>query len=188
MNEEIKQWSEIYQQQESSMTHLTIELPRVRGRDRRRFTAEGLATLFVVGAAIYYLALGTITTVFTGIGLLLFVVASIGYTVLHVRGIEEAYFAAPKDYLSELEARNGREISRLEPTWYLYTAGFLFACVNLVALVVEWDAYVAAPGSMVGALIAGSVILGGVVYWRRRELRRLEAERTSISELSAEIG
>ena len=169
------------------MTTLTVELTRIRGRDRRRYAAESLALLLVVAAAFYYLSLGTITTVFAGIGLLLFAAASVGYAILRVGAIEGASFAAPKDYVSELEARNGREIRRLSPTWYLWAVGALCAVVDLVALVVEWDAYVAAPWVMPLAILAEAVILGGVVLWRRRELRRLEAERDATAELRAQI-
>ena len=76
------------------MTTLSVELTRVRGRDRRRYLADGLATLLVIGAAIYYLTLGTFTMVFAGVGLLLFVAASVGYFILRVGGIEGASFAA----------------------------------------------------------------------------------------------
>ena len=34
MDEEITNWTQLYQQQEISMTTLTVELTRVRGRDR----------------------------------------------------------------------------------------------------------------------------------------------------------
>ena len=95
MDEEITNWSQLYQQQEISMTTLSVELTRVRGRDRRRYLADGLATLLVIGAAIYYLTLGTFTMVFAGVGLLLFVAASVGYFILRVGGIEGASFAAP---------------------------------------------------------------------------------------------
>jgi len=187
MDEEMTNWSQLYQQQEISMTTLTIELARIRGRDRRRYTIEGLALLLVVGAAIYYLTLGTVTTVISGIGLLLFAAASVGYAVLRVGGIEGASFAAPKDYVSELEARNDREIRRVSPTWPLWAVGGLCATVDIVALIVEWDAYAAAPWVMPLAVLAEAVILGGVVLWRRRELRRLETERAAIVELRAQI-
>ena len=73
MNDDITTWKQLYHKQEVSMTTLTLELVRLRGRDRRRYVAEGLATLLVLGAGIYYLTLGTVPAVFAGIGLLLFV-------------------------------------------------------------------------------------------------------------------
>jgi len=187
MDEEITNWKQLYQQQDISITTLSVELTRVRGRDRRRYLADGLATLLVIGAAIYYLTLGTFTMVFAGVGLLLFVAASVGYFILRVGGIEGASFAAPPDYVSELEARNSREIRRLAPTWYLYAVGALCVAVDVVALMTSWEAYVAAPWSMVVGVLGQAAILGGVVLWRRRELLRLEAERAAISELCAQL-
>ena len=187
MDEEITNWRQLYQQQEVTMTKLTVELTRIRGRDRRRYATESLAMLLVVGVAIYYLTLGTFTAVFAGVGLLLFAAVSVGYAILRVGGIEEASFAAPMDYVAELEARNGREIRRLSPTWYLYAVGALCAGVDIVALIVEWDAYVAAPWVMPLAVLVEAMVLGGVVLWRRRELRRLGAERDAISKLRVQI-
>ena len=187
MNDDITTWKQLYQKQEVSMTTLTLELVRLRGRDRRRYLAEGLATLIVLGAGIYYLTLGTVTAVFAGIGLLLFVAASVAYGIRVAGGIEGASFAAPNDYVRELQERNDREIRRLEPTWYLWAAAGLCAAVDLVALMSAWDAYAGAPWTMASAVLIEALILAGVVLWRRRELERLHDERRAIADLKAQI-
>lgn len=187
MDEDITNWKQLYQQQEVSMTTLTMELIRLRRRDWRRHVSEGLATLVVVLAAIYYLSQGTVTAVFAGIGLLLFVAAAVGYAIRRVSSIERASFAAPKDYVCELEARNDREIGRLQPVWYLYGAGALAAAIDVVALTSEWELYLAAPWTLVFAVLVQALILTAVVLWRRRELSRLEIERAAIAELRSQI-
>jgi len=187
MDDEMTNWTQLYQEQELSMTPLAVELTRVRGRDRRRYIGESLALLIVVGAALYYLTLGTFTTVFAGVGLLLFAAASVVYAALRVGGIESASFAAPQDYASELEARNAREIKRLTPAWSLYAVGVICAATAIVALIMEWDAYISAPWAWLAAVLVQALILAGVALWRLRELGRLETERAAISELRAQI-
>lgn len=186
MDEEITNWKNLYQQQEISMNTLSIELTRVRGRDRRRYAIEGLATLLLVGVAVIYMAVGTFSFVFTGVGILLFVAISVGFA-MRLGRIQGASFAVPKDYISELEGRNDRETRRVAPTWYLWMAGALCVASNSVALSTAWDAYVARPWVMVVAVLGEAALLGAVALWRHREVRRLDAERVAIAELRAQF-
>ena len=64
---------------------------------------------------------------------------------------------------------------------------FPLAAIDVVALTSEWELYLAAPWTLVFAVLVQALILTAVVLWRRRELGRLEIERAAIAELRSQI-
>ena len=187
MDNEIDVWRQLYHQQEDTMTTLTIELNRLRNRDRRRYLLEGLATLLVVGMGIYFITVGTAVKVFGGVGMLVLTCAMLVHAVRNVGGLSEEMFAAPKDYARELEARNARELRRLRPLWPIVAVGALCATTSAIALLTNTAAFLAKPEMTISATLAQAAIIGGIVLWRRKELKRLENERAQIVELCSQL-
>ena len=187
MDNELEAWRLLYHKQEDTMTTLTIELTRLRNRDRRRYLMEGLATLFVVGMGIYFITIGSVAKVFTGVGVLVLTCVMLVHTVRNVGGLREEMFAAPKDYARELETRNARELRRLRPIWPIIAVGALCATTSAIALFTNTEAFFAKPGVTLTAIFTQVVILAGVVLWRHKELQRLEEERNQIVALCSQF-
>jgi hypothetical protein len=180
MDEQLEEWQALYRQQEVDLTQIAVELMRVRNRDRLRYAVEGAAATVVLTAACAYLYIGGLVMTVTGIGLLLFLAYS-AYGFSRLARVDQAEFAAPSDYLTEIEVRNRREIRRLEPLSVIFFVVALCFVVNSLALWSAWEAYVASPWVFPSAVLVEAAILAGVLVWRNRELGRLYAEREQIA-------
>ena len=109
IDKEIESWRQLYQQQAQkvgNMTTLTQELTRVRAGDRRRYFAEGLATVAVVMFGIYCLSQGTTAFMTVVEGLLVLALIMLVHSVRNVGAIEGVNFASPQSYARDLESRN----------------------------------------------------------------------------------
>ncbi|MFT4626876.1 MAG: hypothetical protein ACI8PZ_005557 [Myxococcota bacterium] len=184
MDDELAEWTDLYREQEVAVTQVGLELNRVRLRDRWRYAAEAVALAIVVLGGMFYIWLGGLS-VLAGVLLLLFAATMVTYQGLRALRVEGASFATPAAYAEELAQRNLREIHRLEPWWPIVAAGVICVVVDAQMLVMAWDAYAAKPWLWPSAVAGEAGILAGVVWWRRRELARLEEERRAIAALRA---
>ncbi|MBT3218104.1 MAG: hypothetical protein HN348_03360 [Proteobacteria bacterium] len=168
------------------MTKLTVELTRLRGRDRIQYSIAAIGLAILSGVVVYCFALGTLVSIFAGVGCVAIIATSIVF-VLRLGHVQRASFAVPADYLAELEARNRRESRSLNPVWPLFAVSALSVAVIGLNLFMSWNLYVEDPWSLPSTLLMLSVMMMATVLWRRRELRRLTKEGQEIAQLKDQI-
>ena len=109
---------------------------------------------------------------------------------LGTRGATVACFCVrthAQPVLPQHDARLRSPTAWLEPLWPFTGAVVLCVVVDVQLLYTAWEAYVAKPWLWPAAVMIEMVILVGVMWWRTKELARLELERAAIESLRGEL-